>query len=671
MNKPVSGILICANKICSNEQILTRGAHGQDSCVICGNRLSSIDIAVPAVGGRLLVERELSKRSAGIGWLGTEETIRWPGPVAFEYKRLREIMGEGNVEAACWKIANLAEVTVSYLFAAALEDLGTDGLPRRTVWFKQKKEYAGEYFEDSNLWKILNSLGNVMAWRNKTGVGHGSLVANKEVYIDSLLQLGSALNKALARLNEFLVGRGLSLADQNGHPITGPDYFFNLTGGGKSATRIFCAGRAAILKRPPALVTSHHFGGPDVYFIDSVYEGSYYYKNYRQSKSKRLNRNLNPSWDADPGQVAWLSDEERESWRKHLLAKGRSLGPVGQVRELLVDAAEQFQARGMVDQARWCMSLYAQCRPPETAKEELDFRLELAHYGLEASLGNDLNAATALERAQRMAASQADENLRKLAGVRITLLESWHKGVTGSVREALEICERALEDARQLGDSLPHRSTLYGLELKKNKLYLSRRLGERDSKQLRQECLNVFQEACELYTNDPDNHRIADIIGFACNLYGEYTLDLHSVGAPPGQSIINEIMGLLDFGEKIRARAYRKTPDDIWTMRGYAWSHHVRARLLTRLKMPLQALALYCSALKIRYQGERKYPADLGLKEDIIKNLYETARLGMHTREEFQCYEAVLRRRLEHIREKEGSSPRVRYLEKEINKVFS
>ena len=123
-----TGILICANKDCGNEQILVRNVPdpGQVNCVLCGNRLSSIDVELPAVGGRLLVERELSNRSAGIGWLEAEETSRWPGPVAFEYKRFREIMGEGNVEAACWKIANLAEVTVSYLFAAALEHSGID-----------------------------------------------------------------------------------------------------------------------------------------------------------------------------------------------------------------------------------------------------------------------------------------------------------------------------------------------------------------------------------------------------------------------------------------------------------------------------------------------------------------------------------------------------------------
>ena len=250
-------------------------------------------------------------------------------------------------------------------------------------------------------------------------------------------------------------------------------------------------------------------------------------------------------------------------------------------------------------------------------------------------------------------------------------MESWNKGVSGSVPESLQICELALEDARQLGNSYPHKSTLYGLELRKNKLYLSRRLGERDSEQLRQECLNVFHEACQLYSGDPDNHKIADIIGFACNLYGEYTLDLQEGGVLPEQGIVNEIMGLLDYGEKIRARAYRKTPDDIWTLRGYAWSHHVRARFLARLSRPCQALELLCSALKIRYQGEKKYPEDLGLKEDIIKTLYEVANLGLHTLEEFHCYKWTLRKQMSYLRLKEGESPRVKYLERAINTLFS
>lgn len=143
-----TGILICANKDCGNEQILVRNVPdpGQVNCVLCGNRLSSIDVELPAVGGRLLVERELSNRSAGIGWLEAEETSRWPGPVAFEYKRFREIMGEGNVEAACWKIANLAEVTVSYLFAAALEHSGIDRRFPGTQALLNKKRLYGQIF---------------------------------------------------------------------------------------------------------------------------------------------------------------------------------------------------------------------------------------------------------------------------------------------------------------------------------------------------------------------------------------------------------------------------------------------------------------------------------------------------------------------------------------------
>jgi len=39
--------------------------------------------------------------------------------VAFEYVRFKEIMSAGGIEAACWKIANLAEVVNYYLFSVS------------------------------------------------------------------------------------------------------------------------------------------------------------------------------------------------------------------------------------------------------------------------------------------------------------------------------------------------------------------------------------------------------------------------------------------------------------------------------------------------------------------------------------------------------------------------
>ncbi len=71
----------------------------------------------------------------------------------------------------------------------------------------------------------------------------------------------------------------------------------------------------------------------------------------------------------------------------------------------------------------------------------------------------------------------------------------------------------------------------------------------------------------------------------------------------------------------LRRSANEELPDDIWTIRGYAWSIHHGARIKHRIDKDLiKAKELLDEALKVRKQGEEKFPQDLGLKEDIIKN---------------------------------------------------
>lgn len=67
------------------------------------------------------MEQEFCSRSASFDWLADEERDLLSGPIAFDYKRLREYTEKGNVEVSLWKLANLVNVTLSYLFAAILE----------------------------------------------------------------------------------------------------------------------------------------------------------------------------------------------------------------------------------------------------------------------------------------------------------------------------------------------------------------------------------------------------------------------------------------------------------------------------------------------------------------------------------------------------------------------
>jgi tetratricopeptide (TPR) repeat protein len=667
-------ILMCTNKDCGNDRIIVEllaNNNGRlNRCDLCGKELSCITTSLPPSGGKLLIEKELSSRSELIDWLDMGELIHWPGPVAFEYKRFREIMADGNIEAACWKIANLAEVTVSYLFAAALEVFQDERNAREADSVSKKINYIRSKFADEDISQILNTLHNIMRWRNKFGVGHGSLVLNKETYIDSLLKLGSELNGVLKGFNAFLARQGLTLAKQDGSSLCGADYYFSMQEGGVKTRLIICPGTINNAAIPPVLAMSSHFAGVDVYFLDSIYKGVLRYRNFRRNENKHLDFNYQLCWDVDPGQVSWLSEAERQSWYMYFFSRTGRVSINAQLGEILVDAAEQFQSRGMSREAMWCLDLFEKYIPPGERDGDQLLRLNLVRYSLKAALGKEASAQSTLDTSRNMLVNIGDEAKRRMARVKVSLVESWYKGVYGDVNEALQIIQSALEDIQSLKELFPHSASLYDLELRKNYIYLSRRLSERDTQRLQAECLRVFQEACALYAGDPDNYKIVDIIGFACNLYGEYTLDLLGDHIQPGSPVMQEIFSLMEYGEKIRSRAYHKYPDDIWVMRGYAWCLHVRARIMRRLGNQQEALELLDEALEIRKRCEQKFPEDLGVKEDILKNLIEAVSLGLLSKEIKKQYILDIRMGLDSIRDKEGHSPRIRYLEGKIIRLI-
>ncbi len=161
-------------------------------------------------------------------------------------------------------------------------------------------------------------------------------------------------------------------------------------------------------------------------------------------------------------------------------------------------------------------------------------------------------------------------------------------------------------------------------------------------------------------------------MGFACNLYGDYALELVKENKKEKEAETKNIMELQRYGEKIRERAYHVFPDDIWTMRGYAWSIHSTARFKISLyEEKVGAVVLYKTALKIREKCEEKYPEDLGVKEDIFKNCIELAKISPdshgHAKEKaFMVFD--------YIKKKEGTSPRIKsfYLKlKELDKELT
>lgn len=123
---------------------------------------------------------------------------------------------------------------------------------------------------------------------------------------------------------------------------------------------------------------------------------------------------------------------------------------------------------------------------------------------------------------------------------------------------------------------------------------------------------------------------------------------------------------MTSYGEKIRARAYRGCPDDIWLARGYAWSIHVRGRFMRGIKMLHEAQGLFTSALEIRDKCAKRFPDDLGVSKDLVKNLAEIVGLGLLQESERENFLLAIRKKMKFIKNKERDSLRLGHLKREI-----
>lgn len=86
---------------------------------------------------------------------------------------------------------------------------------------------------------------------------------------------------------------------------------------------------------------------------------------------------------------------------------------------------------------------------------------------------------------------------------------------------------------------------------------------------------------------------------------------------------------------------------------------HAGARFKKRIEANIyEAMELMHRALDIRQQCEEKFPNDLGMKEDIIKNFIDMIKINGLTNDELQQYIHEARLRLDYIRKNEGMSTR-------------
>jgi hypothetical protein len=109
---------------------------------------------------------------------------------------------------------------------------------------------------------------------------------------------------------------------------------------------------------------------------------------------------------------------------------------------------------------------------------------------------------------------------------------------------------------------------------------------------------------------------------------------------------------------------YLKSPNDIWAIRGYAWSLHTKARLYMTMGEKLDvAQVLLCDARDLRNKEITR--ADMGLKEDLVKNYLDLflSKGGKDGGPELvKEISKKIQKLVDKIREKEGSTVRIQRL---------
>lgn len=114
----------------------------------------------------------------------------------------------------------------------------------------------------------------------------------------------------------------------------------------------------------------------------------------------------------------------------------------------------------------------------------------------------------------------------------------------------------------------------------KNEIYLySKSEEKKDLKGLIKKCKKIIYLGSRIYNKNPESDRIIDILGFACNLCGDFFTELLEQNGQNNDADVLSIYELNQFGLKIRERMFNMFPDNVWAIRGYAWSFHCRGKL--------------------------------------------------------------------------------------------
>lgn len=645
--------MACPSADCANDAVLwsLNGKSGA-VCPRCGATF------VPILASRRLsqdvrpaIEDELAGQASCVEWLDVAAVDTLPGPVALEYTRLKDLMLGGRIEAACWKLFNLFEVGVAYLFAAAVE---TDNRILKTdkgfhTIGKKVHLIRCTFGSVPGLGAFMGLAEQVVNWRNTLGVGHGSLSLNRQPYVDSLLAFAGELSTALDGFLKATHQLSIVLRTSGGVILNGPGYGILL----RKNDDVLCTSTGPKTIRPLRLF-AYHFEPRDVYFLDSAdTQGIYRYRNFAQNRNKMIGPDGGIAWAEDPTQVAWLDDQERHAWAKEVGQKAFG----HQSASILVKAAEQFVLRGMRKEAEWCIARHRSwSKDPKTLDENV--RLLLLEFRLAVAAGNYKEAddyyckvRSIFSRPIKSMETMAEIRRLKCAASRARAWQLYAQGQTEEALAALSQCRRLI--AEEL-ETRPFSARLQELEVRKDALYFKRRFLKALTVEDIEECGIILHLACRLYENDPFNYRVVDVMSWVINLSWEFKQRL---GMPFS---VDDAEHALIFAEKVRKRAVKHDPNDVWFIRGYAWSLHVKARFIEQVKNDAeQARRILRDALRVRLEGEQRFSDDIGIKEDVIKNLLSLLRLTPETQRRSTEEAVALIARLEAIRVTQGMTPLV------------
>lgn len=630
---------------------------------------------------RNLAEQELYCISQTFDWLDDYKIEQLPGPIAFEYKCLKEYTQEGNIEASLWKLVNLSNVTLSYLFAVALEK-NTDLNGRvfgdsqeRDPSVRRKIQIIRNLKIGKELNLLLNSVKEIADWRNYYGTGHGVLLRKQTYYIDSeIIYFYKKLVNVFKEFPDILRGNNLSLFRVHNSNTAGPlnielngSKYFEKFEGNEWGGWLVCD-RSTIVDANSAAIRfyGYQYDLPDIYFFESLFninnQKRFTFRNYSQNRIKLCFKD-DVAWEDEPRQIAWLYEDERNQWWDYY-HKNSNTGNKEKCINILVDAAEKFHLIGMYKEAIKCANevLKHKVEPEHFVKSNLVL------YSSNVAEGNIHVVLDFLHSAKEMASQikETDKEKGILLNTQIRIQESWYMGVSReNAKKAIKICEEGIEEIKTLKVKFPFSALMLELELWKNWLYIWRDLDDRDSFRLREVCLKVLDNTREVYSIDPENRRNTDIYGFICNHYRQHSCDLIEQQKLDRKEI-EVIEKIIDEGFAVREKSFNKFDMDIWSVRGYAWSIHDKARFLMVMKNDYTAAEeLLKISRDLRLKYFKSFPDDKGVLVDLVKNyadLYKAeGQLQGNRKEELSKKASSSLRK---IREVDGESERFKSLRK-------